>query len=141
MKKLQQNGFTIVELLVVIVVIGILAAITIVSYNGITTKAKTASVTSYLNSFSKKYQEQVVLNNGNLTSTQFDNLNTLIPTQEDISYNFFKLTMSSGTIITAFCVNNASSNGLQSYFVNSTDRLTPTKGVCTGAASGAYTLQ
>jgi general secretion pathway protein G len=37
--KTNQLGFTIVELLVVIVVIGILAAITIVSYTGITAKA------------------------------------------------------------------------------------------------------
>jgi prepilin-type N-terminal cleavage/methylation domain-containing protein len=35
----KDRGFTIVELLVVIVVIGILAAITIVSYTGITTRA------------------------------------------------------------------------------------------------------
>ena len=42
-KSYQRNrGFTIVELLVVIVVIGILAAITIVSYSGITAKANTA---------------------------------------------------------------------------------------------------
>lgn len=34
------KGFTIVELLIVIVVIGILAAITIVAYNGIQTRAK-----------------------------------------------------------------------------------------------------
>ena len=38
----KKSGFTIVELLVVIVVIGILAAITIVSYTGITAKASTA---------------------------------------------------------------------------------------------------
>jgi prepilin-type N-terminal cleavage/methylation domain-containing protein len=37
--KSKSKGFTIVELLVVIVVIGILAAITIVSYTGITKKA------------------------------------------------------------------------------------------------------
>jgi len=37
----RDRGFTIVELLVVIVVIGILAAITIVSYTGITQKANT----------------------------------------------------------------------------------------------------
>jgi prepilin-type N-terminal cleavage/methylation domain-containing protein len=35
----KQSGFTIVELLIVIVVIGILAAITIVSYSGITARA------------------------------------------------------------------------------------------------------
>jgi len=39
----RQRGFTIVELLIVIVVIGILAAITIVSYNGVTARANTAS--------------------------------------------------------------------------------------------------
>ena len=35
MKSFKKSGFTIVELLIVIVVIGILAAITIVAYNGI----------------------------------------------------------------------------------------------------------
>lgn len=35
-----QNGFTIVELLIVIVVIGILASITIVAYNGIQVRAR-----------------------------------------------------------------------------------------------------
>ena len=39
----KERGFTIVELLVVIVVIGILAAITIVSYTGITTRANASA--------------------------------------------------------------------------------------------------
>jgi type II secretion system protein G len=38
--KKKQLGFTIVELLIVIVVIGILAAITIVAYNGVQAKAR-----------------------------------------------------------------------------------------------------
>lgn len=44
MKNIKgQSGFTIVELLIVIVVIGILAAITIVAYSGITARAKGAT--------------------------------------------------------------------------------------------------
>lgn len=39
----KQKGFTIVELLIVIVIIGILAAITIISYNGIQQRARNAS--------------------------------------------------------------------------------------------------
>lgn len=42
----NRSGFTIVELLIVIVVIGILAAITIVAYNGIQTRAKLSSLQS-----------------------------------------------------------------------------------------------
>lgn len=49
MKK-NIKAFTIVELLIVIVVIGILAAITIVSYNGITNKANTAASSNAANS-------------------------------------------------------------------------------------------
>lgn len=37
----QERGFTIVELLIVVVVIGILAAITVVAYSGITNRANT----------------------------------------------------------------------------------------------------
>ena len=52
--KNKQSGFTIVELLIVIVVIGILAAITIVAYNGIQERARTSSVMSALSQASKK---------------------------------------------------------------------------------------
>lgn len=50
----QSNGFTIVELLIVIVVIGILAAITIVAFNGVTKKANDASRDSELSQWRTK---------------------------------------------------------------------------------------
>lgn len=43
-KQKQQTGFTIVELLIVIVIIGILAAITTVAYNGIQDRAKNTKI-------------------------------------------------------------------------------------------------
>ncbi|OGL22627.1 hypothetical protein A2707_04920 [Candidatus Saccharibacteria bacterium RIFCSPHIGHO2_01_FULL_45_15] len=49
-----RRGFTIVELLIVIVVIGILAAIVIVAYQGVNNRAKIASITSGLTQYSKK---------------------------------------------------------------------------------------
>ena len=45
----NERGFTIVELLIVIVIIAVLAAITIVAYNGITQRANTASAQSAAN--------------------------------------------------------------------------------------------
>jgi len=52
----RQKGFTIVELLIVIVVIGILAAITIVAYNGIQGRAKDATVQSTLTNTRKQLE-------------------------------------------------------------------------------------
>lgn len=47
------KGFTIVELLIVIVVIAILAAITIVAYNGVQQRAKNSQVVSGVNAYIK----------------------------------------------------------------------------------------
>lgn len=58
----KQSGFTIVELLIVIVIIGILAAITIVAYNGITNRANDAAVLSDID----KVRQQLELANVDL---------------------------------------------------------------------------
>lgn len=54
LKNTKQSGFTIVELLIVIVVIGILAAITIVAFNGIQNRGKLSSAQSTANAVLKK---------------------------------------------------------------------------------------
>lgn len=60
--KQRARGFTIVELLIVVVVIAILAAITIVSYQGITARANDAAVQNDLSAVAKKLQVYYVEN-------------------------------------------------------------------------------
>ena len=68
LKNSKANGFTIVELLIVIVVIGILAAITIVSYSGVTSRANTAANQSNANSVQQGAEAVFAENNAYPTS-------------------------------------------------------------------------
>lgn len=69
----KQKGFTIVELLIVIVVIGILAAITIVAYSGVQNRAKTSSGLSLTSSILKKAELYKTITSEYITSpAQFD---------------------------------------------------------------------
>ena len=61
-EKYKQKGFTIVELLIVIVVIAILAGITIVAYNGIQTRARDNVRKADLNSLAKAIEAFYAIN-------------------------------------------------------------------------------
>ncbi len=63
-KSTTKPGFTIVELLIVIVVIGILAAITIVAYNGVQDRARNAALKSEMNQLQKRIQVDALQQDG-----------------------------------------------------------------------------
>lgn len=67
--KQTSKGFTIVELLIVIVVIAILAAITILAYNGIQQRSRNAQVVSGVNAYVKAFMEYKALNSSYPTSS------------------------------------------------------------------------
>jgi len=62
-KTSKHNGFTIVELLIVIVVIGILAAITVVAYSGIQARARDSQRQSDIRMITKALELYYVDNN------------------------------------------------------------------------------
>lgn len=64
----HQSGFTIIELLIVVVVIAVLAAILIVSYNGITSRAVETTMKSDLQNAASSLELYSAQNNGYPTS-------------------------------------------------------------------------
>ncbi len=70
--KAGDKGFTIVELLIVIVVIGILAAITIVAYNGIQNRARTSSAQATATTVVKKAEAYNALEGSYPTVAQLE---------------------------------------------------------------------
>lgn len=67
----KQTGFTIVELLIVVVVIAILAAITIVSYNGISSQARDSQRKNDISVIAKAL-EMYYIDNGRFPSSAGD---------------------------------------------------------------------
>lgn len=114
------RGFTIVELLVVIVVIGILAAITIVSYTGVTQKATSASLQSDLTSAYKQLSMDFVVNNIYPTTLAVANEGKGLSASSDTSYQY---SVNNVLDSQSFCLNATKNN--QSYTINQNGTLLP----------------
>src|SRR5680860_146778 len=125
-----KSGFTIVELLVIIVVIGILATLTIIAYTGIQQKAIVASINSDLDNASRSLKLFQVENNDNYPLTN--------DCSSTPAANSICLKSSPGNSYTVFETNNSGSRSFCLTVKNSTTNAkyhitqdsAPTLGVC-----------
>ena len=132
------RGFTIVELLIVVVVIAILAAITIVAYTGINQRAKTAASQSAAQQAIKKIQTYMVTNNDQPPASLAD---AGVSSTGGTQYQYTLLG-------TGYCV-TATQSGQSAYAASNftynggtvTDQLNPVSGACPGhSPSGTGTI-
>lgn len=115
-------GFTIVELLVVIVVIAILAAITVVGYSGVTTSAKDAATKLSAQQAAKK----IIVSSAIGTGLYPADLATAGITNTDSTT--YRYTVDNTASPATFCV-SATTDGI-SYSVRGTGDTTPLSGAC-----------
>jgi prepilin-type N-terminal cleavage/methylation domain-containing protein len=89
----KERGFTIVELLIVIVVIGILAAITIVAYNGVQSRARNSSAQSAAENMAKKIEAYNATTGAYPVNNTTSNVTTQMATQNESSLTGSGLTI------------------------------------------------
>ena len=119
----KRNGFTIVELLIVIVVIGILAAITIVSFNGVQSRARVASLQTDTENAVKSLELFKVDNAASQYPLTLAQANLKASGDNTLTYTSYA---SSG----GYCVqatNTAGGNAVSYYTTNATQ---PKEGTC-----------
>lgn len=121
-RKKQPHGFTIVELIIVIIVIGILAAITIVGYSGMSQSAKAHAVGSEAQRMATELRKYKVTN-----GVYPSDLSSISQTA-GYSYGYAKYDSNS------LCVSATKDN--ISYYVLSSNT-EPQSGTCAGASGGA----
>jgi prepilin-type N-terminal cleavage/methylation domain-containing protein len=135
-----QVGFTIVELLVVIVIIGILAALVVVAYNGIQSRSINATMQSELSNIGRELGVTEI-DSGQLPTV----LTTLnkgrgYNTSNGIAYQY---TYNNNVSPKTFCVSVTSTKVTETYYLENGGRLQP--GLCPGHvaanAGPAYTFQ
>lgn len=125
----RKPGFTIVELLIVIVVIAILAAISIVAYNGIQERARASAVSSALTQAHKKllaYQVDFP-NTFPADKTALESLG--IKDSDSVTYQYTRTAGSPDT----YCL--TATTGPTSYKISSS-ATTPAQGGCAGRGQG-----
>jgi prepilin-type N-terminal cleavage/methylation domain-containing protein len=133
MTQRKYQGFTIVELLVVIVVIAVLAAITIVAYNGIQQRATVASLSSDLENAAKRLKLDQVDLAAFPTTTATANSGNGLKASPGTSYQY---SFNNGVSPQTFCL--TATKGTTSYYINQDG--VPQSGGCTGHIVGGAAI-
>jgi len=119
--KHVQARFTIVELLIVVIVIAILAAITIVAYNGIRDRASDSAAKTELSQAGTKLAANKVLNGGVYAQDWTAAQSAGVTFSSDTTVNYY----SNGS---SYCLQTQ--KNAKNYFISSDDT-TPRTGSCT----------
>lgn len=130
MRRNVRQGFTIVELLIVVVVIAILSAITIVSFNGVTQRARIALISSDLDSATKRLSIDRTLNDSYPVTTAAANNGAGLRASTGTAYQY---TVNNTANPQTFCI--TATNRSVSYYASSTLSI-PTAGACAGHIDG-----
>jgi len=128
-ERRASDGFTIVELLIVIVVIAILAAITIVSYNGITKRAADSALMTDASSAATQLSVYKVTNNEQYPSVT-TSLNDGKGAQKSAATSL-QYTVDNSATPASYCMSLTSSATSSTYYVSSTNNA-PSTGLCPG---------
>lgn len=121
-------GFTIVELLIVIVVIGILAAITIVAYVNFQGRAVSARLQTDAENSAKQIAIDQVTNGQYPATVSMANNGKGLPKSPGTTYQY---TVNNTTTPQTFCLSITDLSSPTGYYVNSTNN-SPTVGLCPG---------
>jgi prepilin-type N-terminal cleavage/methylation domain-containing protein len=124
-KSNYDKAFTIVELLIVIVIIGILATIVIVAFSGVSRQATISTLLSDLNQASQQLKADQVINGTYPGTAGAANNGVGLKSSGSTTYQY---TVNNGTNPQTFCL--TATNGSLTYYINSNG--IPTEGLCPG---------
>ena len=140
-RNIKSKGFTIVELLIVIVVIAILAAITIVAYNGIQSRARNSAAQSAAETMQKKIEAFNSVTgaypvSGSSLATQLNGQNESSLNGANLSEGTPTSSNGTNTVLVKFCTAPTAATGYQIFYYDFTAGSVPSTPQVQGGTNG-----